>query len=193
MYTFVTTLSRNIDRFSRWMMIAFFMVAFIVTVYQVFSRFVLQSEWVRNSLPTIDFSSFNLTWGEELIRYLFVWIVFLGIGIMYKTKGHAQVEILHHYLSNRYKIVLNYMVESINAVMFLFLILFGSRILAFTTHQISPAMGINMTLIYSSVLVCSVFCLVHCLANFAEMTQGNSISDSEIDVEEVRHEQSNIG
>ncbi len=193
MDTFISTLSRKIDRFSRVLMIAFFMVAFVVTVYQVFSRFVLQSALVRNALPMIDFSSFNLTWGEELIRYLFVWIVFLGIGIMYKTKGHAQVEILYHYLSDRYKKMLSYIVESINAVMFLFLILFGSRILAFTTHQISPAMGINMTLIYSSVLVCSVFCLVHCLANFAELKQRNSRSDGELEEEEVQHQQSNIG
>jgi TRAP-type transport system small permease protein len=193
MDTFVSTLSRKIDRFSKVMMIALFMAAFIVTVYQVFSRFVLQSALVRNSLPMIDFTRFNLTWGEEMIRYLFVWIVFLGIGIMYKTKGHAQVEILYHYLSDKYKVVLSYVVESINTLLFLFLILFGSRILAFTSQQISPAMGINMTLIYSTVLVCSVFCLVHCLANFVEMKQRNSKKDGEIKAEEVQHQQSNIG
>jgi TRAP-type transport system small permease protein len=193
MKQFISSMSQRVDRVSRGILIGLFMLAFVTTVYQVFSRFVLQSEFVGNAFSMIDFSIFNLTWAEELIRYLFVWIVFLGIGIVYKAKGHAQVEFLHHYLSEKPKRYLNYFVESLNAVLFLFLIFFGGRILQFTKLQISPSMGINMTLIYVAVLVCSLFCLVHCLSNLFNMEQSKAEDDDAMKVEEVQQQQTNIG
>ncbi|MGG4169031.1 TRAP transporter small permease [Rossellomorea vietnamensis] len=191
MKQFVFHLSNRMDRFSRWVMIGFFMIAFITTVYQVFSRFVLQSTFLNDALPMVDFSVFNLTWAEELIRYLFVWIVFLGIGIVYKAKGHAQVEILHHYLSEKSKKYLRYSMEVINSALFLFLIFFGGRILQYTKMQISPAMGINMTFIYVTVLVSAVICLIHSVNNIYEVKEGKVVVKDAMKVEEVQ-QQTNI-
>ncbi|UXH43346.1 TRAP transporter small permease [Rossellomorea vietnamensis] len=191
MKQFVFHLSNRMDRFSRWIMIGFFMIAFITTVYQVFSRFVLQSTFLNDALPMVDFSVFNLTWAEELIRYLFVWIVFLGIGIVYKAKGHAQVEILHHYLSEKSKKYLHYFMEVINSALFLFLIFFGGRILQYTKLQISPAMGINMTFIYVTVLVSAVICLIHSVNNIYEVKEGKVVVEDAMKVEEVQ-QQTNI-
>jgi TRAP-type transport system small permease protein len=162
-------ISSKIDQISRFIMITFFIIAFVATVYQVFSRFVLQSSLVTNSLPMIDFTIFNLTWIEELIRYLFVWIVFLGVGTVYKSKGHAKVEILHSYLPGKWKIRISGIVEIINSALFIFMIFYGYRILKFTSQQISPSMSLNMSLIYCTVLVFSVVCLVHSLANLQEL------------------------
>lgn len=191
MKQFVFHWSNRMDRFSRWVMIGFFMIAFITTVYQVFSRFVLQSTFLNDALPMVDFSVFNLTWAEELIRYLFVWIVFLGIGIVYKAKGHAQVEILHHYLSEKSKKYLHYFMEVINSALFLFLIFFGGRILQYTKLQISPAMGINMTFIYVTVLVSALICLIHSLNNIYEVKEGKVVVEDAMKVEEVQ-QQTNI-
>lgn len=162
---FMTELSLKVNKASKFLLIAFFVIAFVATVYQVFSRFVLQSSVVQNMLPMVDFSVFNLSWIEELIRYMFVWIVFLGIGIVYKSKEHAQVEILLHYMPERLKGKLQVLIEVINSAVFLFLILYGWSILKFTSQQLSPSMGLNMTLIYGSVLVCSLICLLHSFVN----------------------------
>ncbi|AZU64132.1 TRAP transporter small permease [Neobacillus mesonae] len=162
---FLTVISQKINKASRFLLIALFVIAFVAAVYSVFSRFVLQSSFMRNMLPMIDFSVFNFSWIEELIRYLFVWIVFLGIGLVYKSKEHAQVEILHHYLPEKFKGKLLVVIEAVNSAVFLFLIVFGWRILKFTSQQISPSMGLNMTLIYCAVLICSIICLIHAVVN----------------------------
>lgn len=162
---FMTELSQKVNKASQFLLIVFFVIAFVATVYQVFSRFVLQSSIVQKTLPMVDFSVFNLSWIEELIRYMFVWIVFLGIGIVYKSKEHAQVEILLHYMPERLKGKLQVLIEVINSAVFLFLILYGWSILKFTSQQLSPSMGLNMTLIYGSVLVCSLICLLHSFVN----------------------------
>ncbi|USK51756.1 TRAP transporter small permease [Bacillus sp. CMF12] len=169
MSDFFGKLSDKADKISRNIVILFFVIAFISTVYQVFSRYVLQSAIAKNILPFVDFSIFNLTWIEELIRYMFVWIVFLGIGIVYKSKGHAQVEILHHYLSEKWKSKVMLLVEFINSALFLFLIIYGSRILKFSIQQISPSLGLNMTFIYGAVLVSSIVCFVHSFVNILEL------------------------
>lgn len=162
-------LSNRIDQVSRFFIIAFFAVAFICTVYQVFSRFVLQSTFLTKALPMFDFSIFNFTWIEELIRYLFVWVVFLGIGIVYKAQGHAKVEILQSFLPEKWKKIVTALVEVINSVLFVFLIFYGANILKFISQQISPSLGINMTLIYVSVLVSACVCLVHSILHFLEI------------------------
>jgi TRAP-type transport system small permease protein len=82
---FLEKTSITVNKASQVVIFVFFVTAFLSTVYQVFSRFVLQSAFVQKILPIVDFSVFNLTWIEELIRYLFVWIVFLGIGVVYKS------------------------------------------------------------------------------------------------------------
>ncbi|WP_251548920.1 TRAP transporter small permease [Neobacillus muris] len=170
MKKFVVGLSSKVNRACKILLIACFVFAFVAAVYQVFSRFVLQSSFVQNLLPMIDFSIFNLSWIEEFIRYMFVWIVFLGIGMVYKDKGHAHVEILHHYLPPKFKSKLTVLIEVINSAAFLFLIIYGWRILKFTSQQISPSMGINMVWIYCSVLVCSLICLLHALVHVLELS-----------------------
>ncbi|MCM3568543.1 TRAP transporter small permease [Neobacillus mesonae] len=162
---FLTGLSQKVNKVSQAVLIILFVIAFLAAVYSVFSRFVLQSAFMRNMLPMVDFSIFNFSWIEELIRYLFIWIVFIGIGMVYKSKEHAQVEMLQHYLPEKMKRKVAVLVEVVNSAVFLFLIVYGSSILKFTSQQISPSMGLNMTLIYSSVLVCSIICLIHAVVN----------------------------
>lgn len=190
----IGNLSEKVDRASRFVLILFFVIAFLSTVYQVFSRFVLQSPVMKQLIPMIDFSVFNLTWIEELIRYLFVWIVFLGIGIVYKSKGHAQVEILHHYLSENVKKKLLIFIEISNSALFLFLMVYGWRILQFTSQQISPAMGLNMTLIYGTVLISSLICLLHATVHLFELTspQEKSVTNEILTVE-IPSEKTTIG
>ncbi|MDV2888276.1 TRAP transporter small permease subunit, partial [Alkalihalophilus pseudofirmus] len=80
--------------------------------------------------------------------------------MVYKSKEHAQEEILHHYLSGKWKGILSLIVEIINSAVFVFLIVYGWRILKFISQQISPSMGLNMTLIYSAVFISSIVCLI---------------------------------
>ncbi|CAH0189825.1 TRAP transporter small permease [Peribacillus sp. Bi134] len=190
MKVFMGNLSGKINQISRFFLIFFFIIAFLSTVYQVFSRFILQSMMLKKALPMVDFSIFNLTWIEELIRYLFVWIVFLGIGIVYKSKGHAQVEILHHYLPEIFKNKLLAFIEIVNSFLFLFLIVYGWSILKFTSQQISPSLGINMTFIYGAVLICSLTCLIHSSVHLLGLVSIKNVIKE--DVYEEIHKNTNI-
>ncbi|OCA92852.1 TRAP transporter small permease [Pseudobacillus wudalianchiensis] len=181
MRSFLLKCSSKIDKASRVTMICLFAAAFIGTVYQVISRFILQSSTMKEMLPMIDFSVFNFTWIEELIRYLFVWTVFLGIGTVYKHKGHARVEILTHYLSEKWRVRLAGLIEVINSALFVFLIVYGLSILTFTSQQISPSLGLNMIWIYGAVVVSSIICFIHSITHLSSLKTKNNGAESEKD------------
>lgn len=182
----MTRISEKVNRWSHFIMILFFALAFIFTVYQVFSRFVLQSSFMIQIFPMIDFSIFNFAWAEELIRYLFVWIVFLGIGIVYKNKGHAQVEILHFYLPEKYKIHLQKVIEVGNSILFIFMIYYGSNLLKITSLQVSPAMNLNMSIIYGSLVVSSLICLLHSITHLLNLINVSSTKEKKVELEEAK-------
>ncbi|MEW9673836.1 TRAP transporter small permease [Ammoniphilus sp. 3BR4] len=159
----VHSLSHWIDRVCRYIMVAFMALAFICTIYQVFSRYVLQTAFVKTTLSGVDLSLLNFPWMEELIRYFFVWVVFLGVGVVYKLKGHAQVEIVINFLPTALKRRVAIVVEVINTVFFALLFIKGLDMLKITSGQLSPSLQMNMAYMYISIVACSLICFVHSL------------------------------
>lgn len=167
--------SKEIDRISCYIMVVFFIGAFLAIIYQVFSRYIINSKFLLETFPQVNFSIFNLTWTEELIRYLFIWIVFLGIGSVYRDKGHAHVELLLNYLPENWKRKWLLVIECINASFFILLMYLGGTILKTTSLQVSPSLNINMSSVYLSILVCSVICLIHSIAHLTVWYAGLEI------------------
>lgn len=120
-------------------------------------------------------SSFNFPWMEEFVRYLFVWTVFLGITVVYKMKGHAQVELITNFLPAKWKRVFAIAVELFNSLFFLILLIKGMDMVIITNGQLSPSLQINMAWMYISMLCCAFFCLIHSiLFLFEELTGGQA-------------------
>lgn len=165
MVSYIQRLSKGLDRISRVIIVSLFVIAFLGVLYSVFSRFILQSSWLSSMFPGIDFSMANFTWIEELIRYSFVWVVFLGVGIVYKEKGHAHVELFMNYLPKRFKKKFEVIIEVINLLFFLLLLYKVTSMMLITNGQLSPSLGINMMWMYFSILCCSAICIVHSLSN----------------------------
>ncbi|WAA09018.1 TRAP transporter small permease [Fervidibacillus albus] len=173
MKNFIRKFSEYVDRISRFLMASLFIMGFLATLYQVFSRYVLQSEFFSKVFPFINLSLFNFTWIEELIRYLFIWVVFLGIGTVYKESGHAHIEILYKLLNVRWTKRLKLLVEGINVSFFLVLLYFSVKLLTYTSKQISPSLFINMSIMYFSIVVCSVICNIHAMNHFFQLLDEN--------------------
>jgi TRAP-type transport system small permease protein len=68
--------ARWIDRILEDFTIALFSILCVVVFAAVLARYVLQSP---------------LIWSEEVVIYLFTWVVFLGSTILYKDKKHISI------------------------------------------------------------------------------------------------------
>ena len=112
----------------------------ILIVLQVFFRYVLNN---------------SLSWSEELARYLFIWMIYIGISFGVKMDKHICVDAVYSFMPKGvkkwYAIVayILFLVFAI-AVVYFGILVVGMQI---SSGQVSPAMGIPMQYIYAAPVV----------------------------------------
>ncbi|QAA94460.1 hypothetical protein CKA81_11935 [Pollutimonas thiosulfatoxidans] len=109
-----------------------------VSLLQVFFRYVLND---------------SLVWSEELARYLFVWVSFLGAIIAFHRGMHIEVDILTSMLRDNSKRILDLLTKVLTGVFLLVLIVYGWRIVGATWGTPSAALRIPMGLVYMAIPV----------------------------------------
>lgn len=129
-----------VDRIIGVMMIVLISLMLIIGSAQVFCRYALHS---------------SLSWSEELMRYLYVWIVMVGINLGIRHKSLAAITSLSDTIAKRSAAAGRVMAVVCFAIqLFACVMLFWSG-LQFTlaNKQISPALRINMSVIYAALPV----------------------------------------
>ncbi|MDJ0621428.1 MAG: TRAP transporter small permease [Desulfocapsaceae bacterium] len=120
-----------------------------VVVLQVIFRYILNN---------------SLFWSEELVRYLLMWLTFLGASCAYHRNVHPGIDVLSNRLPPLWKQRLSVCVHLISLVFFGVMIYHGTIFAYFVRAQISPAMAIPKWLIFSVVPLSGVLFFMHCLA-----------------------------
>ena len=134
------------DRCLNWFL-AILMAAMVVVISaQVWYRFVLNNP---------------LSWSEEVGRYLFVWISFIGAGAGVRYQVHLGIDLMEKVLPPRvYRwtvILVNLMIQ----VFLLVIIYWGFKILGIIKFQQSPSMHISMRYPYMAVPVGAIFMFIN--------------------------------
>lgn len=96
------------------------------------------------------FISWDVSWCEELARYLFVWIIYLSGSKAVKDGKHLTVDILPLFLKGKAQIILHIFSTVATLAFFVALLYAGSLILPsmMARSQFSPANHINMIIPY---------------------------------------------
>ena len=76
------------DNAERWLLLVFYGLIVATIVVEVVRRFVL---------------SYSSIWGEEIARYAFIYLAWVGASAAVKDRAHIRIDVLLHYLSNRGK------------------------------------------------------------------------------------------
>ena len=76
------------DNAERWLLLIFYAMIVATIVVEVVRRFVL---------------SYSSLWGEEIARYAFIYLAWVGASAAVKERAHIRIDVLLHYLSNRAK------------------------------------------------------------------------------------------
>ncbi|WP_202079289.1 TRAP transporter small permease [Caldalkalibacillus salinus] len=92
----------------------------------------------------------SLSWTEELARYCFIWLVYIGISYGVKKQKHIKVDVLLLALKGKAKLILYITANLLFFVFCLFVIKYGSEISMKLLEfgQKSPANKIPMGLVY---------------------------------------------
>lgn len=96
----------------------------------------------------------SLSWSEEVSRYLFVWMVFMGISYGVKQGSHMRIDLLEYFLPKLKKGL-----DLLSTIAFLvftcIMIKPGINVINAikASGQNSPAAGVSMEIVYTSLLV----------------------------------------
>ncbi|MEJ6078402.1 TRAP transporter small permease [Vibrio sp. 1-Bac 57] len=120
-------------------------------VWQVFSRYVLNA-------PS--------TFTDEVARFLFIWVGLMGAAYTLGQKRHLAIDLLAMKLEHnkakqaKLNLLINLISISFASVIMVY---GGARLMLKTleTGQISPALGIEMGLVYAAIPLCGLFMLVY--------------------------------
>ena len=139
---------------------SFALVLLVVTVtWQVFSRYVLN-----------DPSSFT----DELSRYTMVWLGLLGASYLFGVRGHLAITLLANVVKKKTSIALQLLINLISCS-FVALAMFkgGLALMAKTTQQLSPALQLPMSYIYSILPIAAIIIFIYLALNTIELFTKN--------------------
>ena len=85
---FVRTIDRNAER---WLLLVFYVMLVITMAIEVLRR---------------EIFSFSSIWGEEIVRYSFIYLAWIGAAAAVKERAHIRSDVLMHDLGPRPKALL---------------------------------------------------------------------------------------
>lgn len=95
----------------------------------------------------------SLTWSEELSRYLFVALIALGINLATTKHLFVRIEIIDGYLKGKGLFIMNLIRKAIAMYVSCIFVYSGFELIKIGGYQISPAMGIPMSLLYAIIFI----------------------------------------
>lgn len=94
-----------------------------------------------------------LSWTEEIGRYMFIWLIYIGCASAIRKRKHISVELLDLFLKERGKFVLNIISNVAFLIFAVILTYYSFSVVQRVSTQLSPAIRMPMSIPYSSVLV----------------------------------------
>ena len=127
----------------------------VIIVMQVFCRYVLNN---------------SLSWSEELARYLFVWMIYIGISYGVKMDKHICVDAVYAFMPKGVKkwyAIVAYVLFLLFAVAVVYygILVVGMQI---SSGQVSPAMGLPMQYVYAAPTVGMILTSIRLIQKIVE-------------------------
>ena len=135
------------ENLEKMLCVVFLALMSIIIVLQVFFRYVLNN---------------SLSWSEELARYLFIWMIYIGISYGVKLDKRICVDAVYTFMPKGIKrgyAIVAYILFLIFAVAIIYygILVVGMQI---TSGQVSPAMGLPMQYVYAAPVVGMVLTVI---------------------------------
>lgn len=122
-----------------------------ITILQVFMRM----------------SGNSLTWSEELARYCFVWIIYIGLSYGVKKQKHINIDIILILLKGKANLVLRIISDILFLCFCLIVVYYGTDLVQkqFQFGQTSAGMGLPIGYVYLAAPVGAALCFIRLLQN----------------------------
>jgi TRAP-type C4-dicarboxylate transport system permease small subunit len=86
--TLLITLDKNAER---WLLLVFYLMLVCTMAIEVLRR---------------EIFSYSSIWGEEMVRYSFIYLAWIGAAAAFKDRAHIRIDVIMYYVNNRVKALL---------------------------------------------------------------------------------------
>lgn len=116
----------------------------------------------------------SLTWSEELVRYVFIWQIWLGSSYCVKENRHIRIDVFTDRLSPSVRRAFETFITVICIVFCCFMIYKGQAVMGLVMRmdQKSPAMELPMYFVYSCIPISCALMIVRYVERLFKMRSG---------------------
>jgi TRAP-type transport system small permease protein len=133
MRDFVVTLRRTLEGIVRWIVIVLMGIMTVLVTVQIVSRYVF---------------NFPLGWTEEMARFAFVWVSFLGASALMQVREHINVTIFVDTFPRRLCVLCRFLADCCGLICIYFFLIGGIALTSNEWRQLAPATEVPMGWIY---------------------------------------------
>jgi TRAP-type C4-dicarboxylate transport system permease small subunit len=127
--------------------------------------------WVFVQVITRYCFSYTPSYGEELARYMFVWIVFLSLPIVAKKGGHMAIEMVTVRLRGKALKAIRIFADIFTLSFLVLMVCQGIKMVIRSAIQTSAALEISMSWVYCVIPIGCCIMLVNVLYNFVTLVR----------------------
>lgn len=125
-------------------------VLLVIVLLQVFSRL----------------TGLSSPWTEELTRYVFIWIIFIGVAIGFRNDESPRINFFVKLLPAKFQSVIKYSVFFLTLIFFIFLFVTGFNLLIAQLNEITPVLRISLAWVGLSIPVCALLSIFNLIQFF---------------------------
>jgi TRAP-type C4-dicarboxylate transport system permease small subunit len=163
----VNILKKLDDHFEESISVVFFSLMIILIFSQIIMRYIF---------------NYSIVWSEELARYLFVWLIYLGASLGIKNDSHLKVDVVYMIVPKK----LHKYIQLFSNIIFLgfTLVIFRQGIplvydMLFVRNQLTPALQIPMGAIYTIIPFAALLMSLRLLQRIVKISRNFKDSLSE--------------
>jgi TRAP-type C4-dicarboxylate transport system permease small subunit len=145
-----------VDAVIRWMIIGLMGVMTVIVFAQIFFRYMF-------NVP--------LGWSEELARFAFVWVSFMGASALMRAKEHINVTVFLDVMPARMKAMCVLLANLCALICVYFFLVGGVELTRNEWRQLAPALEIPMGWVYLAIPVAATLMGVWVLLQTVESAQ----------------------
>lgn len=122
-------------------------------------------------------------WAEELVRFMFIWITFIGVAICVRRDNNISIDVIYNFLGKKGKTILYTILTALTIILVGILGKYGFdfAVITMERRQISSALSLPMHYVYLAIPIGCTLMFIHCVNRFIKIKKGTyKVEDLEL-------------
>lgn len=152
----ISKISKGLDRFCILLLVLITVMMTVSLVIMIFGR-----NFFNTSFASL----------EEISRFTFVWLTFIGAAIAFKRKEHMGMDFIVSKLKGKIAIYVEIVQDIFALILFVLFIYYGTELAVLNISVVSLQSGIPMGYVYAIIPISGLLMAIHALDHLLKNTK----------------------